>query len=71
MLKPTKFEYEAPQKINGAASDGAAIKLEIYRSGSGWVGSLNITSLTLDTEGEVQAKIRDAIARVLPDLGGK
>jgi len=70
MMKPTKYEYAPPLQIAGVARDFTT-RIEISQTASGtWTGTVNITSIPLETSADVQGKLRDELMRLADQLGG-
>lgn len=69
MMKPTKYEYVPPTRINGKAPN-ANVKLEITQAGETWTATLAVSTTPRMTQGEAQTALREELTQLAAMLGG-
>jgi hypothetical protein len=69
MIKPTKYEYEAPTRIAGNPATSTT-KLDVTQTGSTWIATLHVTSIPCNSAGDAQTKLREELMNLITELGG-
>lgn len=69
-LKPTRYEYEPPQRIHGTPIE-VDTKIEVVQQGSQWIASMTCKSTPANSAGEAQTRLREECLRIAAILGGK
>jgi hypothetical protein len=68
-LKPTRYEYEAPNRIHGTPLV-ANTKLDVTQQGvTQWIATLQVSTTPANTAAEAQAKLREELTNLLAILG--
>ena len=69
MIKPTRYEYEAPTRIQGSPSTSNT-KLDISQSGNTWIATLHISTTPCDSDALARARLREELQTMIAELGG-
>lgn len=70
MMKPTRYEFEAPTRIHGAPLDcNTKIDITQQPGNGGWVATMHVVTSPATSSADAQNKLREELLRIANVLG--